>query len=64
MTRSQPNAPAPERVTCAVCLKEVPRSEAQVAEAVDYVAYFCGLDCFERWKRQNPAANPPDAPPR
>lgn len=64
MVRSLTNSPAPEHVTCAVCLKEVPRSEAQVAEAVDYVAYFCGLDCFERWKRDHPAANPPTAAPR
>ena len=41
-----------EQVTCAVCLKDVPRSEATVPEALDYVVYFCGLDCFETWKRQ------------
>ena len=64
MTRSPTKAPATEHVTCAVCLKEVPRSEARVAEAVDYVAYFCGLDCFERWQRDHPAASPPAAAPR
>lgn len=37
-------------VACDICLKEIPVSEAQVAEAVDYVAHFCGLECFERWK--------------
>jgi hypothetical protein len=36
-------------VQCAVCLKEVPRSEARSAEGRDYVWYFCGEDCFERW---------------
>ena len=41
-----------EQVACAVCLKDVPRSEAAVPEALDYVVYFCGLDCFETWKRQ------------
>ena len=41
-----------ERVACEVCLKEVPRSEATVPEATDYVVYFCGLDCYERWKSQ------------
>ena len=40
-----------ERVACEVCLREVPRSEAVVPEATDYVAYFCGLECFEKWKR-------------
>jgi hypothetical protein len=47
------------RVACEVCLKEVPRSEAAVAEARDYVAYFCGLECYEKWKSQRPA--PPEA---
>lgn len=41
-----------ERVACEVCLKEVPRSEATVPEAVDYFVYFCGLDCYEKWKKQ------------
>jgi hypothetical protein len=39
-------------VPCEICLKEVPKSEATVSEAADYVAYFCGLDCYERWKSQ------------
>lgn len=42
----------PERVPCEVCLKEVPGSEALVAEVEDYVAYFCGLDCYEKWKKE------------
>ena len=40
-----------ELVACEVCLREVPRSEAVVPEAADYVAYFCGLRCFEQWKK-------------
>ena len=40
-----------ERVACATCLKEVFRSEATVPEATEYVLYFCGLDCFEQWKK-------------
>ena len=38
------------RVTCTVCQHDVPVSEAVVAEAVDYVVHFCGLDCYERWR--------------
>ena len=45
-----------DRVACEVCLREVPRSESLVPEAADYVAYFCGLECFEKWK------NLPDKP--
>lgn len=44
----------PERVSCEVCLKLVPKSEAASAEARDYVAYFCGLDCYEKWRRELP----------
>ena len=39
-----------ELVRCEVCLKEIPKSEAQSAEARDYVAYFCGLECYEEWE--------------
>ena len=38
------------RVPCNVCQHEIPASEAVVAEATDYVVYFCGLDCYERWR--------------
>lgn len=40
------------RVPCEVCLKEVPKSEAEMAEARDYVAYFCGLECYDKWRRE------------
>ena len=41
-----------DSVPCNVCQHEVPSSEALLAEAVDYVVYFCGLDCYERWRKQ------------
>lgn len=41
-----------EQVACEMCLKEVPISEATVPEALDYVAHFCGLECYEKWKNQ------------
>ena len=40
-------------VPCEVCLKEIPRSEAKVDEANDYVVYFCGLDCYDKWRNEN-----------
>ncbi len=43
---------AAEQVPCEVCLKEIPKSEATVPEAADYVAYFCGLECYAQWKAQ------------
>lgn len=53
-----------ERVPCEMCLKEVPRSEATVPEATDYVMYFCGLDCYDRWKSQRDGQNGPDTAAR
>jgi hypothetical protein len=44
-----------DSVPCNICQHEVPASEALVAEATDYVVYFCGLDCYERWRNQRRA---------
>ena len=41
-----------ELVDCEVCLKEIPVSEANSEEARDYVVYFCGLECYARWRAQ------------
>jgi hypothetical protein len=43
---------AASRIPCDACGREVPLSEAVVREASDYVAYFCGLECYERWHSQ------------
>lgn len=52
-------AVAPEHVACKMCMKEVPVSEAIIPEAIDYVAHFCGVECYDRWRRQpdNPIAH-------
>ena len=42
-------------VACEICLKEIPNSEAKMEEASDYVAYFCGLDCYDKWKNADKA---------
>lgn len=42
-----------ERVSCEICLKEVPITEAIVPEATDYFVHFCGLECYGKWKSQN-----------
>ncbi|WP_325500141.1 DUF3330 domain-containing protein [Ramlibacter sp.] len=48
-------------VSCEMCFREVPRSEAAVPEATDYVLYFCGLQCYQKWKEQQPGAAEPPA---
>ncbi|HSM97751.1 MAG TPA: DUF3330 domain-containing protein [Gallionella sp.] len=45
-----------EKVSCDVCRKEIPLSVAKISEAVDYVAYFCGLECYAKWKQQSEQA--------
>ena len=39
-----------EMVSCDICCKEVPISAAHTPEAVDYIVYFCGLECYETWQ--------------
>ena len=41
------------KISCEICLKEIPESEAKSREASDYFAYFCGLDCYEKWGRHH-----------
>ena len=40
------------KVSCDVCLTEIPETEARSAEGEEYVRYFCGLDCYERWRKK------------
>lgn len=40
------------QVSCSVCEHDVPFSEVVVPEASDSMAYFCGLECYERWRTQ------------
>jgi hypothetical protein len=41
-------------VKCSECLKEIPQSEAFVREAADYTLYFCGIECFDKWRAEKP----------
>ena len=42
-----------EKVSCAICRKEIPLTEAVIPEAADYMAHFCGLECYAEWKQQS-----------
>lgn len=55
-TRPRPDTVA-EKTPCDVCHKEIPLSEAMRFETEDYVAHFCGLECFSTWKDRR-AADP------
>ncbi len=41
-----------ETIQCDVCMKEIPVSEAKNAEVQDYVMHFCGLACYDQWRKQ------------
>lgn len=56
--RKRAKSPDPQSVFCEVCLKRVPKSEALMAEARDYVAHFCGDACYGRWRGLRPAPAP------
>jgi hypothetical protein len=40
------------KVSCDVCLEEIPLSEARSEEGQEYVRYFCGLECFDTWENR------------
>lgn len=46
-------------VSCHVCLSEVPADVALTAEGPDYVQYFCGLECLEKWQARAEEAHAP-----
>lgn len=39
------------KVSCEICLKEIPASEAKSAEGQDYFIHFCGLECYDMWRQ-------------
>ena len=40
----------PAKVSCDVCLKEIPESVAVSSEADEYTQHFCGTECYDKWK--------------
>lgn len=45
-------------VSCEICMKEIPATEARSEEADDYVRHFCGLDCYDKWRSQAEKPDP------
>lgn len=39
-------------INCDICMKEVPAGDTRFSEIDDYVIYFCGLDCYDKWHKQ------------
>ncbi len=49
---------AVKEVTCEGCLNNIPTSVARRVKAADYIAFFCGLECYEQWQYQRLPDNP------
>ncbi len=61
-TPIHPSLP-PERVSCSVCLKEIPPDSALTPQVEDFVLYFCGLECYEEFAaKSNPMMPQPQEP--
>jgi len=46
-------SPAPEDavyVACCTCMTEIPESVAMSSEADEYTQYFCGIECYTKWR--------------
>jgi len=41
-----------DTVTCSICLTEIPESVAVSNEADEYAQYFCGIECYTRWRNK------------
>ena len=50
------NTGQPVKISCEVCLKEVPVSVAHSLEGGEYVMNFCGIECNDKWIQQGEVA--------
>lgn len=41
-----------EHISCEICLKEVSSNTGKVSEVDEYIMYFCGLECYDKWHHQ------------
>lgn len=49
----KPTPKEPDIVTCEVCLAEIPESVAMSSEADEYTQYFCGIECYNKWREKD-----------
>ncbi len=51
-TVEKPPPTRPDNVACGICLTEIPESVAVSSEADEYTQYFCGIECYTRWRNE------------
>ena len=44
---------APAQAQCAVCGADIVPGQAKSVETQDYMLYFCGLDCYQKWRKEH-----------
>lgn len=49
MTTEQPQEEV-SQLDCELCLQEIPVSEDRSDEVREYVAHYCGIECYQRWR--------------
>lgn len=49
-----------ELISCEICFREVPVSEAKNDESADYVLHYFGLECYAKWTHQADAEDTPE----
>ncbi len=60
-TPTRPETP-PELIPCSVCRKEIPLSSALTPNGAEYIAHFCGIECYQEFleaQKKSDAAKPP-----
>ncbi|OOG23876.1 hypothetical protein B1C78_10130 [Thioalkalivibrio denitrificans] len=48
---NKPHPTEPELIACEICLRELPSHESHSVEEDEYVQHFCGLECYDLWRR-------------
>lgn len=46
--------------SCAMCGETLVPAQSRSVETQDYMLYFCGLDCYEKWRREREDPSPDD----
>lgn len=50
-TPTHPKVPL-QKITCRVCLEEVPLNLVDTPEGSDYIGHFCGIECYAEFNEK------------
>jgi hypothetical protein len=55
MSDEKDRPPVDGRLSCALCMREIPPEVELSQEGQEYVHYFCGLACYRAWHERGGA---------